>query len=257
MNDWNYTKKGGKLGLIYGLTYPLYLISGSFLTPLMITDVPGTGYEYNFLLDLILLLPLIPVLVLPYLGIFIFFEFPLAGAITGAFLGFLADLIKGNREGGTEKSEREKGVFMRISLGSRKIVISEKAVNCFIVVEIIILVLFVAIIFSGDIHKNSGVIHENEVNGVDGKYVKGGYTPEITIYFNKSTSTFSECYPNGKIENGTYIVNETLLTLYYSNGTTAQYIIKSINQLSPANKSQFSSEEEWYENWYARPWRIQ
>ena len=244
MNDWNYAKKGGKIGLIYGMTFSLYLILGSFLTPLMVTDVGGGLYEYKFLLDLILLLPVLPAAFLPHLVNLIFFEFSLGGAITGFFFGSILDIIKENHKGETEKSQREKGVFIRIPFGSRKTVISEKMVNCFIFAEFLILVFFVGIIFSGDIYDNSGLEHQNEIDGVEGKYVR--YTDGITIYFNKSTYTFTEYYPNGEIENGTYIVNETLLKLYYFNGTTKEYIIKNVNQLNPAN----SSEGDWHENWY-------
>ncbi|WP_421907928.1 hypothetical protein [Methanolacinia petrolearia] len=253
MNDWNYTKKGGKLGLIYGLTYSLYLISGSFLTPLMITDVPGTGYEYNFLLDLILLLPLIPVVILPHPGIFILFEFPLAGAIAGAFFGFLIDLIKGSREDRTEKKQRETGVFIRIPLGSRKFVISEKAVNYLIITEFLILVFFVALSSASATTENSSSMNENQIDGVDGEYLKGGYSFGITIYFNKSTHLFNEYYPNGTTENGTYVTNETFLRLYYSEGKTAEYFINDSNLLSPTNRNQFSSEEEWINNCYMKP----
>lgn len=253
MNDWNYTKKGGKLGLIYGLTYSLYLISGSFLTPLMITDVPGTGYEYNFLLDLILLLPVIPVVILPHLGIFILFEFPLAGVITGAVLGFIVDLIRGNLETGTEKSQREKGVFIRIPLGNnKKIVISEKMVNCFIIAEFLILIFIFALNFSGGIYENSDANYEEQMEGVDGKYLKGG-SDDYTIFFNKSATTFIESYPDGSTKNGTYLANETFLILYYSDGKTAEYFVNNSNLLRPADRSQFSSEMEWKYNSYSKP----
>ena len=254
MNDGNYMKKGGKIGLIYGMTYSLYIISGSFLTPLMVTDVGGGLYEYNFLLDLILFLPVIPVVILPKLMILIFFEFSLAGAITGAVFGSILDIIKGNREGDTGKSQREKGVFIRIPIGgSRKLVISEKVVNYFIIVEFIILVFFVALSSVSATTENSYVTHEDQVNGVDGEYLKGGHTTGITINFNKYAGTFIESYPNGSTENGTFVANETFLTLYYSDGKTAGYFVNNSNLLRPANRSQFNSEMDWKYNSYSKP----
>ena len=252
MNDWNYTKKGAKVGLIYGLTYSLCILLGSVLTPLMVTDTGGGIYEYNFLLDLILLLPLLPVVLLPHPGIFIIFEFPLAGAISGAILGFLVDIVKGSREAGIEKSQREKGVFIRIPFGSRKIVISEKLINCCIIAEFLILVFFVIMSSIGPITGKPGFTHEDQVDGVDGEYLKGG-SSDYTINFNKYSGTFIESYPDGSKENGTYIANETVLTLYYSEGKTAVYNIYDAFSLVPINKNGFNSDIEWKKNWYVKP----
>ena len=269
MNDWNYTKKVGKIFFIYAITFWLSIKVAQFITgPWIHTTYNDFGGVSIMLITLLspLIIPglvLLAPIHLLFPSLFTFFDDDLllilcSGVISWIFIGFLMDLYiwnlnKKNPEGEIKKSQREKGVFIRIPFGSREIVISEKIVNCIIIAEIILLVIFIGIIFSGVMHDNSGVEYENEI---DGKYVKGGYTSGIAIYFNKSTSTFSECYPYGKIENGTYIINKTLLKIYYSNGTTKEYIIKNVNQLSPANRSQFSSEDEWYENWYAKPWRM-
>lgn len=252
MNDWNYTKKVGKLGLIYGLTLLLFPQIALFLIPdtTAATD-PGLYLlrkdinSLAFILAYFLVLPLAPVLsLLPsfsLIGGTIFI--PLTGAVFGAIFGFLIDLYKNTKESGTKKDQREKGVFVRIPFGSKKIIISEKFVNCFIIAWIILLVFFTAL--------NSSGIMDKAV--VDGIYWERG-SSDHTLIFYKNNNTFGELYPNSTTENGTYKVNQTLLTLYYSNGKIVNYNIENDGfVLSPANKAQFSSEEEWEEKGYMKP----
>ena len=104
----------------------------------------------------------------------------------------------------------------------------------------------------GPITGKPGFTHEDQVDGVDGKYLKGG-SSDYTINFNKYSGTFIESYPDGSKENGTYIANETVLTLYYSDGKTMEYFINNINLLRPANRSKFSSEMDWKYNSYSKP----
>ena len=263
MNDWNYTKKAAKISFICALTLIIYLFVDKFYNTVF---SGGSIYACNLLPDFILMIQTLMFLIL-YISMELstailgeglcIFGIPFIFALIGAAFGFLIDLISKYWKRGTDKDQREKGVFIRIPVGGgKKLVISEKVVNYFIIVEFLVLVFFVALNFSGDMYDNSDVTYENEVNGVEGKYERGILSSTILIYFDKNTNTFIENYPDNTTENGTYIVNETLLTLYYSNGTIKEYIIKNVNQLSPANRSQFCSKDEWYDNWYTKPWRM-
>ena len=153
LDEWNYAKKAGKIVIIYTVAVWLFISTVDLLT-----GIQGTGgFTVNgYLLSLLILFGYFLTIIFIYPGVFIsaFINFPLQShipynpkflsilfysAVFWVFLGFLFDLNKKGREG-----EREKGVFLRIPLGGRNIVISEKFVNYLIFAEILILVIFTA-----------------------------------------------------------------------------------------------------------------
>jgi len=147
LDEWNYTRKGAKLGLIYILT-ALILSSGNYL----ISSLTCNGLcEINLLPSLIsgiMLAPFtLPAIILWYLSggspIVAALVFPLFGIVTGGGLGLLLDLNKRNKAGGTGISQKEKGVFIRIRFfGERHGVIREGFVNAFIIAEIVFLLIY-------------------------------------------------------------------------------------------------------------------
>lgn len=153
LDEWNYTRKGAKLGLIYILT-AFILSSGNYL----ISNLTCNGIcEINLLPSLIsglMLAPFIfPAIILWYLSgcsqIVAALTLPLFGIVTGGGLGLLLDLYKRKKAGGTEISQKEKGVFIRIPFfGERHGVIREGFVNGFIIAEIIFLLFFVFLLIT-------------------------------------------------------------------------------------------------------------
>ena len=220
MNDWNYTKKVTKSVLIYGITVWIYFIIARLLTgPWIHTEYysPSTASWIGLLLLLPLIIPgfviSIPINLLcpffsSYFNLFLLLSF--YGAICWIFAGFFIDLnnTEQNKKYPKEeikKGQREKGVFIRIPFGSRKIVVSERFVNWIIVIEIIILIFL-------NILTNPFFTHEETV---EGKFVNNRFFDQ-TLNFNKDERTFIMRYSDGTTETGTYELNGTHLTLYYS-----------------------------------------
>jgi len=159
LNDWNYMRKAGKIVVIYAIAIWLFISTVDSLTgiPLFPEKPVSLGFlVFRYLLGYLILFGSILTAVFIYPGmwisLFINFPFPslisynpkflsylIYGATFWMFLGFLIDLNKKNRE-----DKREKGIFLRIPLEGRNIIISERFVNCLIVAEIIILVIFTA-----------------------------------------------------------------------------------------------------------------
>lgn len=164
--------------------------------------------------------------------------------IISTALGFILDLLADPKFGKIkEKPEatigREKGVFIRISREPGKsVVIREKLVNYCIIAGFVI----IAVLFTLDF---SGIVDNYEL---DGFYSRS--PDELSIY--KESGTFREEL-NGTRETGTYEVNGSLLTLYYSDGKLAEYYIEQkMRVLRPANRSRFIG-VEYNENCYVKP----
>jgi len=251
LNDWNYTKKAVKAGLLYALSGIIYYYALMvFLDPDVYEECYIAGGICFFILSMSLLL-YFPFLIVPD-----FFSGLVTDPVTAvlsllivitviaAFIGFLLDLraesgYRKSKEKPGEKAVREAGVFLHISGESGKpVVINEKLVNyCIISGFVIIAVLFIV-----------------DFTGIADNYEPDGFysrpPDELSIY--KKSGTFREEL-NGTKETGTYEVNGSLLTLYYSDGKIAEYYLEQkIRVLRPANRSRFIG-VEYNENCYVKP----
>ena len=252
MNDWNYTKKGAKVGLLYGLAGGIYFAALEIFVlnnPAYLWDIGVYHLGNLFLLTgvvlfSLLIIPLIPIIMIwpSFVPDYFLFSLPITGLVIGIFCSYLLNSKRKNRKDEEKPDKNDEGIFVRISLGREKfIAVKEKTINCCIIIGI---VLWALLFF----YNFSGVQDEVVVLGTFEK----GCRPEYTINFDKDSGTFTERSP-GITETGTYIINETSLTLYYSDGKAAEYTISNTgNELYPANRSQCSSEEEWRNNNYLK-----
>ncbi|WP_421907927.1 hypothetical protein [Methanolacinia petrolearia] len=257
MNDWNYTKKGAKGGFLYGISGIVYFYSLGIL--ILNSQSYATSSQlmtWGLVLALIGMVLFFPLLIvpLPLSGfstepVLTGLLFIIIGVAIGAIVGNLWDfyLIQKNKKTKEKREETvnpEKGIYLLIYRGDKKpIIISEKFVNYCIIVGIILWAVLLAI----DI---SDVTENYEVYGYYDKFPSGD-----TINFDKDSGTFIE-KTSGGTKTGTYKENEdqTLLTLYYSDGETAEYYIENkAFRLVPANRSQYSSDEEVKDNLYLKP----
>ena len=230
-------------------------MSGYFLAPYPEAATDEDVYHTkNLILGLFLLLILpviIPATVISsVLSLLPFYDyswnewiFLLSSLLLGAALGFLMDLNKRTRESGTGSTQKERGVFIRITSGDRQIVISERMINCFIIAEIVLVVLMFGVMSSGVLDR---IV-------VEGKYVGYDYENGSSIGFNTEMNTFTQ-KKYGISKSGTYLINGTVLTLYYSDGNTTRYSIHDLGiRLFPMDRSQFVNGREWGEEEYLKP----
>lgn len=254
MNNWNYTKKAGKIGLIYGLLILIVIQSAYFLAPYPEAATNEDVYQTRDNINTLGLLMILPLFVpLSFLGSFCGslnpavwgLIIPLSSTLIAAFLGLVMDFFYYSsdlyRKNQTEKTE--KGVFIRIPLGDSQIVISERIISCFIIAEIVLVVLMVGV-------QSSGVLDRIVVKGgYDGYDYENG----SAISFNSELNTFTQ-KKFGISKSGTYVINGTVLTLYYSDGNTTRYSIHDLGlRLFSMDKSRFINGREWGEEEYLKP----
>ena len=254
MNDWNYTKKGAKTFFIYALTIIIIYQIAIFFAPYPDAALINNVYKLRNFIDTFALILLFP-LFLPAGAIASFIPspdwiwfgllIPLSGVLIGAVLGLIMDLFYYSNDIYQNNQEKvtKKTVFIKISLGNRKIVISERFVNCLTLIEIILLISVIGI-------HNSGVMDRIIV---DGDYRSYGYQDSFAISFNSELNTFSEKINDTK-KTGTYVIDGNVLILHYSDGNTAEYSIYELGiRLYPLNRSKFANDEEWKKNGYIKP----